>query len=156
MSKRPQAGLGNWSGFLPEKTVVMARRPASPVEIPAETESQPHTQPQPEAGASPSARLLVYLESEPSSSERELLARMMAAIGLGPADFVVEFGAFPEASCPWVLGFGLSERKSARLSALRPDPWVLPSLAEIQSDVARKKAAWEKLQGLRILMRGAL
>ena len=134
--------LKSWINFLPAKALVMARKPqAIEVQAPSET-------PAPSSTLDP--KVLIFAERLLSSEESELLVKMMAAIGLTPKDYVVEAGEFPVASCPWVIAVGLSEKKLSRLEALRPDPTVLPQLSVIQSDVAQKREAWEKLKQLQI------
>lgn len=95
------------------------------------------------------ARVLVFLEAEPSTPEHEFLLKMMSAIQLGQEDLVLEFGDFPEARATRVaIGIGLSKKKSARLFSLRPDRFELPALAAIQQDPALKRESWEKLKQL--------
>jgi len=94
------------------------------------------------------ARVLVYLEAEPSTAEMEFLLKMMTAIQLAPGDLAIEFGEFPEARATVAVGVGLAPKKAARLSALRPDRFELPPLAAIQQDPALKRESWEKLKQL--------
>ena len=91
---------------------------------------------------------MVFLENPLAEGEQQLLSRMMTAIQLTERDYVVESGDFPTASSDFVLGVGLSARKQGRLSALRPDAVLIPSLNEIRMDQAQKKSAWEILQQL--------
>ncbi len=91
---------------------------------------------------------MVFLENPLAEGEQQLLSRMMTAIQLTDRDYVVESGDFPKASSDFVLGVGLSARKQGRLSALRPDAVLIPSLNEIRMDPAQKKSAWEILQQL--------
>lgn len=113
---------------------------APPTETPA-------TETPPEPAAS-RHRLMVFLENPLAEGEQQLLSRMMTAIQLTDRDYVVESGDFPKASSDFVLGVGLSARKQGRLSALRPDAVLIPSLNEIRMDPAQKKSAWEILQQL--------
>jgi hypothetical protein len=95
------------------------------------------------------ARVLVYLEAEPSASELEFLLKMMSAIHVGEEDLVLEFGDFPETRVTKIaLGIGLSKKKSARLFSWRPDRVELPALSAIQQDPALKRESWEKLKQL--------
>jgi hypothetical protein len=94
------------------------------------------------------ARVLVYFEVEPSTSELEFLLRMMSAIQLTVGDLAIEYGDFPEARAPVAVGIGLAPKKAARLSALRPDRFELPALAAIQQDPVLKRESWEKLKQL--------
>ena len=113
---------------------------APPTETPAtETPAEPATS---------RHRLMVFLENPLAEGEQQLLSRMMTAIQLTDRDYVVESGDFPKASSDFVLGVGLSARKQGRLSALRPDAVLIPSLNEIRMDPAQKKSAWEILQQL--------
>ncbi|MBU6376163.1 MAG: hypothetical protein KGQ59_09225 [Bdellovibrionales bacterium] len=92
------------------------------------------------------ARVLVFLEGEPTKADRDFFLKMMAAIQVQEKDLVLEWGDFPEAKCPVVLGVGLSTKKSNRLSSLRPDRFELPALEAIQSDARTKRDAWELLK----------
>jgi hypothetical protein len=149
----------SWTGFLPKNAVVMARvvRGEAPVEPLPESLPEPHPDPSAPAAAS-AALILAFLESEPDPSGRALLARMMSAIQVSAESYVVEWGDFPASQAPFVLGVGLGARKGGRLSALRPEWVALPSLAEIGSDPARKREAWDKLQALqtRLKLEGVL
>ncbi len=156
--------LRAWAGFLPSRTVVMVRRAAkvsasSAVEAPprswrpAESAAPvPHLKPSSSPSVSPQSsgvrRVLLYLESEPHAVDRQFLLKMMAAIDLSERDVTMEWGEFPEAKTPIVLGVGLEGRKSSRLAALRPDRFELPALARIQSEPSVKREAWETLKRL--------
>ena len=145
--------MSRWKGFLPKNAIVMARKRTLQV---AAVEAAPPIQPSPEpAQESTRHRLLVFLVQPFAEGEQQLLARMMAAIQLADRDYVVESGDFPKASSDFVLGVGLSARKQGRLSALRPDAVLVPSLEEIRTDQAKKKSAWEILQQLQARMKVA-
>ena len=163
--------LKSWTGFLPKNAMVMARRqkraagPQVQAENPPESPNSHSSDnshdsldslKNPKASAPVQARVLVFLERQPSNDETALLSKMMSAIGLGTSDYCVEFADFPAASCPWTVAMGLSDKKLARLSALRPDALVLPGFSEIQRDLTQKKLAWEKLQAFQVRMKGGL
>jgi hypothetical protein len=148
-----------WTGFLPKNAVVMAKKKA---EIKADTESNllppPEVLPQvleetPVVAPKAVVSVLIFLEAEPNPTQRELLTKMMGAIGLTEADFLAEWGEFPTSASSFVLGLGLGPKKSARLSALRPDWLSLPSLAEIQLEPSQKRAAWSSLQQFQARLR---
>jgi len=154
--------MSKWSGFLPKNALVMARKvkAAVPLQQPDQQPAEPLAQQAPQTllspNPNPNPKILVFLESSPSAPALEFLTRMMAAIQMTPNDFVVEYGDFPQARAIEVIGMGLSARKAGRLSALRPDGFMLPSLEEIQSVPAQKKSAWEKLQQLQLRLKGVL
>ena len=157
--------MSRWKGFLPKNAIVMARkRTLQATAVEADLASEPAVEPSPEPAKAPikesrqesaRQRLLIFLEQPFAEGEQQLLSRMMAAIQLADRDYVVESGDFPKASSDFVLGVGLSARKQGRLSALRPDAVLVPSLEEIRTDPLKKKAAWEILQQLQARMKVA-
>lgn len=147
--------MSSWKGFLPKNAIVMARKRASAPSVDP-VEAAGVEAPAPIEAKSPARRrLLVFLENPLAGGEQQLLSRMMAAIQLSDADYVVESGDFPSASSDFVLGVGLSNRKQGRLAAFRPDSVQIPSLEEIRTGPAIKKSAWEILQQLQGRMKGA-
>jgi len=141
----------SWTGFLPKNAVVMAKKKADSQSEPSPTSEVVEETPliAPKSVVS----VLIFLEAEPTSAQRELLTKMMGAIGLTEAEFLAEWGEFPATASSFVLGLGLGPKKSARLSALRPEWLSLPSLAEIQLDPGQKRLAWSSLQQFQARLR---
>lgn len=121
---------------------VWARRGASQVPEP-ETAHEPTATPRadavPAAPAEAPPRLLVVVDRLPDADQRALLDKILAAVGLDPAQCPVS----DESHAP-------AARRLVFSDTQRPGPEdvVLPSLSRMQADVGAKKAAWAQLKPL--------